>query len=73
MLDSALKADESTNISDNSDNIFNSEPAKEEKTETLDLMAEDSKNEQDVKKKKHNLVQDLIYLILVIILQSIHL
>lgn len=72
-LDSALKADESTNISDNSDNIFNSEPAKEEKTETLDLMAEDSKNEQDVKKKKHNQVQDLIYLILVIILQSIHL
>ena len=51
-LDSALKADESTNISDNSDNIFNSEPAKEEKTETLDLMAEDPKNEPDVKKEE---------------------
>jgi len=52
VLDNALKVDESTNISDNSDNIFNSEPAKEEKTETLDLMAEDSKNEQDVKKEE---------------------
>lgn len=52
VLDNALKVDESTNISDNSDNIFNSEPAKEEKTETLDLMAEDSKNEPDVKKEE---------------------
>lgn len=52
VLDNALKVDESTNISDNSDNIFNSEPAKEEKTETLNLMAEDSKNEQDVKKEE---------------------
>lgn len=52
VLDSALKVDESTNISDNSDNIFNSEPAKEEKTETLDLMAEDPKNEPDVKKEE---------------------
>lgn len=52
VLDNALKVDESTNISDNSDNIFNSEPAKEEKTETLDLMAEDPKNEPDVKKEE---------------------
>lgn len=52
VLDNALKVDESTNISDNSDNIFNSEPAKEEKTETLDLMAEDSKNEPNVKKEE---------------------
>lgn len=52
VLDNALKVDESTNKSDNSDNIFNSEPAKEEKTETLDLMAEDPKNEPDVKKEE---------------------
>lgn len=52
VLDNALKVDESTNISDNSDNIFNSEPAKEEKTETLDLIAEDPKNEPDVKKEE---------------------
>lgn len=43
---------ESENIFNFSNNIFNSEPAKEEKTETLDLMAEDSKNEQDVKKEE---------------------
>ena len=56
VLDNALKVDESTNISDNSDNIFNSEPAKEEKTETLDLMAEDPKNEPDVKNKIENIL-----------------
>lgn len=43
---------ESENIFNFSNNIFNSEPAKEEKTETLDLMAEDSKNEPDVKKEE---------------------
>lgn len=43
---------ESENIFNSSNNIFNSEPTKEEKTETLDLMAEDSKNEQDVKKEE---------------------
>ncbi len=43
---------ESENIFNSSNNIFNSEPAKEEKTETLDLMAEDSKNEPDVKKEE---------------------
>lgn len=52
VLDNAPKVDESTNIFDNSDNIFNSEPAKEEKTETLDLMAEDPINEPDVKKEE---------------------
>lgn len=52
VLDNAPKVDESTNIFDNSDNIFNSEPAKEEKTETLDLMAEDPINESDVKKEE---------------------
>ena len=43
---------ENLNVLDNADNIFNSEPAKEEKTETLDLMAEDPKNEPDVKKEE---------------------
>lgn len=43
---------ESENIFNSSNNIFNSEPTKEEKTETLDLMAEDSKNEPDVKKEE---------------------
>lgn len=43
---------ESENIFNSSNNIFNSEPAKEEKTETLDLMAEDPKNEPDVKKEE---------------------
>lgn len=43
---------ESENIFNSSNNIFNSEPTKEEKIETLDLMAEDSKNEQDVKKEE---------------------
>lgn len=43
---------ESENIFNSSNNIFNSEPAKEEKTEILDLMAEDSKNEPDVKKEE---------------------
>ena len=42
---------ESENIFNSSNNIFNSEPTKEEKTETLDLMAEDPKNEPDVKKE----------------------
>lgn len=42
----------SENIFNSSNNIFNSEPAKEEKTETLDLMAEDPKNEPDVKKEE---------------------
>lgn len=43
---------ESENIFNSSNNIFNSEPTKEEKTETLDLMAEDPKNEPDVKKEE---------------------
>ena len=43
---------ESENIFNSSNNIFNSEPTKEEKTETLDLMAEDPKNEADVKKEE---------------------
>ena len=43
---------ESENIFNSSNNIFNSKPTKEEKTETLDLMAEDPKNEPDVKKEE---------------------
>ena len=43
---------ESENIFNSSNNIFNSEPTKEEKTETLDLMAENPKNEPDVKKEE---------------------
>ena len=43
---------ESENIFNSSNNMFNSEPTKEEKTETLDLMAEDPKNEPDVKKEE---------------------
>lgn len=43
---------DSENIFNSSNNIFNSEPTKEEKTETLDLMAEDPKNEPDVKKEE---------------------
>lgn len=43
---------ESENIFNSRNNIFNSEPTKEEKTETLDLMAEDPKNEADVKKEE---------------------
>lgn len=43
---------ESENIFNSSNNIFNSESTKEEKTETLDLMAEDPKNEADVKKEE---------------------
>lgn len=43
---------EETPVTNESLNIFNSEPAKEEKTETLDLMAEDPINEPDVKKEE---------------------
>lgn len=43
---------ESENIFNSSNNRFNFEPAKEDKPETLDLMAEEPKNEPDVKKEE---------------------